>query len=934
MAASKPKKDYLDEFLSEAPAESTAAPAPVSPRAGQAPPMSPEEAAFRASFGSGRPYSGAPDLPVEPATSPIDAAVLGIGTGGFGTLAAETLPAAVTSRLAPWALRLATGAASGAGAMGAYGAAEDIAAGHNPLPNLPGNLGMGAAAGTAFAGAGGLVRKAASKFRGTPPAAPSPAAIAAEEPQTLRITQPTEPAPAAPRLAPTGPSPKAQPFTGESAQQEAAPFADMMEQIRTDPEYLKHLNELGGGRVVSNAETMAKALEAGPMTVDELKGLRAGTLTNEVEVTRGMITKDYVQRKFIDAMARGDDKAAGGALDVLKEIEPGIQNLRATPGRATQSQAMFVEDRVARAYQELADMRAKGIPFDQIKAAADKKLREVARDAAFSGSVKRAAKAMNALETYATMAKLTSPITHAINTVSNAATFLVVRPLERMGTAAALAVQGDAPAARATMANLFGTTSGLRDGMKRYITTLMEDAPDLGKATEASTFNINFPKPLRWADPFRQLSGADAFWKGILEDSEMHTKAMTSALREGLTGKKLAARVTELMNDPPSAWRKAAQKVAQEVTFQEDPDKFLQAVSKLRRVPGMRLIIPFVNTPYNLWKYQFQRSPLGIMSPRNLRGLASGGEAQAEAFGRLAAGTGLALGAWALASRGEITGSYPEDPGERALWEAESIKPYSIKVGGRWQSYGRFQPVGQYLAGAAALKDALARDDDKTAQAHFTKLLFDSMRGITEQPFLQGMSSLIDAIDGKPGAANRFFSGTVTGLVPNAARDVRYQTDPVQRESRGIVPSVMNMVPGLSQKLPARVDVTGRDVRYDPNRLARFSKVSSLETPTPETRAYREAGYVPPRAPGVMRVKVAGERIALTPAERHDYEQQVGAETSLRVRRVISTEAFARMTQEQKAKKLRKAADGAREMVGNQWKRKLRNSGRAGKEKR
>lgn len=863
--------------------------------------LAPEELSFRDMFeqrmresGGQIPYSGSPDDPVESVLAPHDYLIMGAGTGirGAGVeFGKRFLPTLAQSSL------------RGAGENAAAGVLEDVVEGENPLPNILTNAAIGTVANPVIEGAGGMIRSGFRRgARRAAEASPAPRVSAQAASETNFRGRPR------------------QKFTGESSQQEAAVFQDVMEQVRSDPEYLDRLRRLGGGRAITNEETLAKAIDVGPMSVDELAGFKAGTAVNEVDVARAMMTKDYIQRGFLKALGTADEEAADAALETLKKIEPGVQNVRATGGRATQVQAMFVEDRVAKAYAGLADLRKKGVPFDQMQEAANKALREIERAEGFKRTLNRLTDWVRALETYATMAKLTSPVTHAVNTVSNALTFMTVRPVERLARAGAHAAQGDAAAARAVSSNLFGTMAGLRSGMKKYVKVLMEETPDLGKAAEVSPVRFNFPRPLRPIDPFRQLSAADAFWRAIITDSELNTSAMRSALKQGLKGDDLARRVTELVNDPPSSWLKKAEEVAKETVFQEDPDRFLKAVTKFRDVPGMRLVVPFIQTPYNIAKYQFQRSPLGLASPRNLRGLAAGGEAQAEAIGRLAAGAGLSLGAVALAARGEITGAYPQDPADRRLWEAEGRRPFSVRVGDRWINYGRFQPLGQYLAHAAALQEAIDAGDDALVEDRTMTLIGGMAQGITEQPFLQGMSSLLDAIDDPKRYGSRFASQTVTGLVPNFMRDVRYQTDPVMRESRGVIPGIANMVPGVSQNLPPKVDVLGRELGYAENRLERASKVSSPSRETPETEAFRRSGYVPPGAPKTLRI--AGESFSLTPEEWTEFEKDMGAAVATATRSAISVSGFENMDKDRRAKiieaRVKKARDGVRE----RWKQR------------
>ena len=155
---------------------------------------------------------------------------------------------------------------------------------------------------------------------------------------------------------------------------------------------------------------------------------------------------------------------------------------------------------------------------------------------------------------------------------------------------------------------------------------------------------------------------------------------------------------------------------------------------------------------------------------------------------------------------------------------------------------------------------------------------------------------------------------------------MRYQTDPLQREARGIGPSLANMIPGLSQNLPPKIDITGREVELDPNRLLRASKVVSKSRETPETEVYRAAGYVPPALP--RKIRVAGEDISLTPEEYTDYARDVRSAEASAARRVSGQEGFASLEQDKKADRLEKATKAARERVRARWKSRIRRAGR------
>lgn len=810
-----------------------------------------------------------------------------------------------------WLLNRAVRGAVSGGAAGAVEAASREA---NPVPYVAG----GAAGGAVLTPAAekvipAIVSRLAPKRATVAPLSPVEPAL------TMPVAREAPGAPGPPAAVPARPvgAPAAGPVSAENAQQFPA-LGDFVEQVKADPAYLDRLKELGGGRVVSNKETLARAWEAGPMPPDELAAWRADTPLDPVTQTRGLLTFDYFQQQRARAIASGDLKAAAQVNETISRLLPGVNNLRATGGRVTQAQAMFVQDEMTKALNELADMQAKGVPFEQVQARANELVRQAKAAAKVKGAASEVREALGGIETAATFAKLTSPVTHIVNTVSNALTF-AMRPLEKAGTSAAYLAQGNAPAARAEVSTLFGTTMGLRSGFQRYLSTLMDDAAEVGKVGEVlKDRNLPLPKALRPFDVFRQLSAADGFWKGVLRDARLNELAYRSAAEQGLKGPALAARIKQLVDAPPADWSAQADEYAKEFTFQSDPDRFLKAVQKIQGLPLVRLFIPFAQTPYNLARFQFQRSAAGVLSPRNLTGLVSGGQAQAEAVGRLTAGMALSAGALALVGSSETTGDYPSDPRERERWKAQGIKPYSIRLpNGTWLAYNRFAPIGMYIGQAVALKEAMAQGNQQGIASAASSLAASSLKQVNDMPFLSGLSDFLDAVKEPERGGERFAQGIVTGLVPNILRDVRAQSDSTMREARGIGPAVLNMLPGLSQRLPASIDVLGRERSYEPDRLLRASKVLSTQRTSPETDLFARLEWSP-NAPSLT-LERGKSKTTLTGKDAEAFKREMGEATLKAVRSVMARPGFEKKDREDAVEILQREVDRARKPVRKRW---------------
>lgn len=761
-----------------------------------------------------------------------------------------------------------------------------------------------------------------------PPGPPvSPAAL----PLLPRVPAAPPPFERPPGLPPIRRTPLAELEPSTRVQQAPARLQQFVAEVERDPQYLERLQELGGGRVVTNPETIARAAAAGPMSPQELSTWPAGAAVNEVDVLRGAMAKDAVERAWIAALDRGDKVAADRAHAELVRVLPGYNNLTATGPRATQIQSVLQEDRFAGIYRQVRELQARGVPFELLRGELNR-LMDEARSVERAGRVTaRSFDLLRALENYATAAKLTSPATHLVNTVSNALAFYLHRLPEKAVQAGLAAVKGEPERARATMAAAFGTGTGLQSGARKLLSTLLDDAYEGQKSERAPrvTGPPGAPAPplrraVRLGNTFRWLSAADNFWRAILTDSELNQRALEAALREKKLDPKLdvARRTAELMNDPPPRWREAAEKVADEYTFQEKPDRFIGAVNRLRNaVPGSRFIVPFILTPYNLLKFHVQRTPLGVLSPRNLRGVAAGGLEREQALARLAIGTGLSLAAWQLVRRGQVTGAYPTDPNERAQWREEGRQEHSVQIGDRWVRYGRFQPLGSYLSDAVALNDAIERENGRAIGLAWDRMLAQSAAAWLDLPFVQGFSSLMDALEDPKHYAERFISGTVTGFVPNVLRDIRQQADVQQRRARGVVESVENMLPGVSRRLPPVVTVLGHEPRYDVSRLARASKVTSPVTESDESRFMARLGWTPAEPQPTLRLE--HRTVTLSGPPLAEFQREMGRATRQAVSAFMAsgpdlgTEAAREKARDRLAELVRKA----RAPVRDRWKR-------------
>ena len=266
-----------------------------------------------------------------------------------------------------------------------------------------------------------------------------------------------------------------------------------------------------------------------------------------------------------------------------------------------------------------------------------------------------------------------------------------------------------------------------------------------------------------------------------------------------------------------------------------------------RAHPGLRIIMPFIRTPVNIFRDFVAHTPiLGFASKRMRDQFRAGGEVRAELLGRQAAGMFFFLSAYAAVQNGAVTGSPPQDPKARAALEATGWQPYSIRVGDSYFSYRRYDPIGMFFGIVADLAPMLPLLSEGKQQEAGAQLFVALTENLTSKTYMQGLAEFLDAINNPHSVTAQYLGRMGSTFIPfaSAMRLSRQTVDDPMREMRDITDYLVNTLPFASQTLPARRNwVTGGVVPYhfvgthknDPvleelNRLADSVQGAPLET--------------------------------------------------------------------------------------------------------
>jgi len=406
--------------------------------------------------------------------------------------------------------------------------------------------------------------------------------------------------------------------------------------------------------------------------------------------------------------------------------------------------------------------------------------------------------------------------------------------------------------------------SGIKDGTikgKRYFVTGFDErniAAKLdykrvrfGKGRVAKAFQI-------YTDTvFRSLGSADQpFYYAALTRSLMD-QALAQGKNAGLKGSKLSKFADDLVQSPTEKMIRYGTADATTAVFQNQT-KLGEAARAIQKIPGVgEIVLPFGRTPSSVAMQIVNYSPVGILKTI-LENIGKGKfdqRAFAQGIGRGLTGTGVIAVGMELAKKGMVSLDYPiGDEREQKLQQVEGIKPNAILIGGKWRSPIVLGPLGNLLLIGAHFQKAIEEEGSPTGA--LTQAMLGSIKSFTEQTFLRGIQSAVNAISDPARYAKTYLPNLVASFVPTLVSDVARATDPQERRAETTIQRVQARVPGVRRKLEPQVDILGQprervgnplEVLIDPTRPS-----PKKTTPvTEELRRLMDAGYkISPTAVG------------------------------------------------------------------------------------
>jgi hypothetical protein len=328
--------------------------------------------------------------------------------------------------------------------------------------------------------------------------------------------------------------------------------------------------------------------------------------------------------------------------------------------------------------------------------------------------------------------------------------------------------------------------------------------------------------------PGRLLTAGDEFFKAVGYRMELHAQAYRQAFNEGLDGDAAAARVMEIIENPPENIKMAATDAARYQTFTNRlPEGKMTWVAELGQLaegarhgktigPYVRVIVPFVRTPTNIMSYLLERTPLALTSQTIRDDIAAGGARRDLALGKIATGSMVMAVTAELAMAGQITGAGPVDSKMRNILRETGWQPYSIKVGDTYYAYNRLDPIGGLLGLSADMTEILGQTTDADADEVAVAAVLAISQNMASKTYLSGVFDFIEAVfmaSTDPESANwklmNWLNRLGGSMVPSVFAAIERQISPEISATYDVIDRIKSRIPGMSAGLPPRRNIFG-----------------------------------------------------------------------------------------------------------------------------
>jgi hypothetical protein len=688
-----------------------------------------------------------------------------------------------------------------------------------------------------------------------------------------------------------------------------------------------------GKKVVTWEETQQAARDLAWDEKDFLKTARTKGSFNaaEIDAMRTIHTNAIsdLQRTLRELPADRAQLTDATRLEVLDKVNNYIEIMKATSAKSSEAgralnihKRMIAEDpdfiantNMQKAMKQIMDKRGgKKLTDDLIR---DLKDVDWANPSDVKNIIKKYNKASPGDMVYEAWlnAILSGPSTHATNILSNSLTLGLKVPEHTVASVLRRELPFGEMKAE-TVGMIQGLREGVRAGLRAFRTG--EASEMWNKVETARTPSIPGKLGEAVRMPTKALTGADEFFKAIVYRSEFNRLAFLEAKKTGAKGKALAGKMAEILENPTAEMLDKAHNEALYRTFNKPLGNIGSWFMRGRNmIPGAKYIAPFVRTPANIAKYALERTPLA--AGKIALDLKRGNLTKAELYddmSRSAIGTAIGVVVYQMAKEGTITGGGPKNSAERETKYRTGWQPYSIKIGDKYYSYNRLEPLGSVLGLSADLADVTKMDDEEKMSDKFGRIAASFGKNITSKTFVQGVSNLLDATSDPDRYGEKLIKQLAGSPVPSVVAGTVRATDPTVYETNNPVDTVKARMGMTSDMFPKR-DIWGRPIERAGTMTSRMvSPVIASKAKDDPIDLEMDRLNLAVSAPSK---KIRG--VELEPKEYDAYAKRAGELSRERVERYMRGGAYSHLRDELKKIAVKNIIERSRVQAGiEMWK--------------
>ncbi len=447
---------------------------------------------------------------------------------------------------------------------------------------------------------------------------------------------------------------------------------------------------------------------------------------------------------------------------------------------------------------------------------------------------------------------LSSPKTHIVNVFSNLVNTTLVAPIEKTLTGGldflASGITGNprkyyAGEGAAHLTNYF---KNIKDATYRFADVMGGNRAFTNLDTRfipIATKGVKGKVVSALSYPTKLLEGMDQFFTSLSEGA-----AKGSLEYRASKGVKMGNIASEASKEAQYRLFRQKPLADQEGHLLNAVDQFTVMMQGLRNNKNpivsnvSKFTVPFIQTPMNIFKQGIEYSPMGF-------GTLAGAANKTEQLSKAIIGSSIFAGAATLLSSNRLTFGEPIDETGKRNFRESGMLPYSVKIGDKWVSYQKLPPALSFpLALTAGIHDAIKskKMDDGTAELILSAV---SKYGtfLSEQSYAKSIGDMLSSVKGgEAGIANvisnysqqlmpyRAFTGWLARLTDKSQRKIDSKADFIDKQ----VQLFMMNIPGLTEKVPARLDSQGQPIPNQSPVLNAFSPVQTSKQTDTQTKDY------------------------------------------------------------------------------------------------